>query len=362
MNIKYYSLPRSILIGICTLTLLIVGTVQPTLSNVQAVVTNRYDNLRSGANLNETTLNITNVNQNKFGKLFERPVQGDIYAQPLYVSGVTVPGKGVHNIVYVETAHNMAYAFDADDLSATGNSPLWQRDFSSLGGVFSENLYDQDIWDMELGILSTPVINLANQTIYMVSMHSCGSLCGRFYLHALNIATGADQLSPVLIQATMTGDGDGNVNSVMTFNGYFQLQRPGLLLLNNTVYMAFGGTSDRPPYHGWVLGYSTTDLHQSFVFNATRDGNAGGIWQSGTGISTDGTSLYVVTGNGKFDADTGGRDYGDSIIRLNTDGTVASYFTPYDQQRLNDFDLDVGMNGAMLLQGTNLAISGSKEG
>ena len=149
MSMTRYHFSRYILLGAFALLLSLASGIQPTLGVVPAVVTNRYDNQRTGANLNETTLNINYVNTAQFGKLFERTVQGDIYAQPLYVGGVNVPGKGVHNVVYVATAHNMVYAFDADLATAAGNVPLWQRDFSYLGSVFSENLYDADIWDLE---------------------------------------------------------------------------------------------------------------------------------------------------------------------------------------------------------------------
>jgi hypothetical protein len=355
--------PLLILVAACTLLLSLVNGLHPILGSVEAVVTNRYDNLRSGANLSETVLNTSNVTPSTFGKLFTRSVEGDIYASPLYVSSVTIPGRGTHNVIYVTTAHNMVYAFDADDPTPAGNVPLWQRDLRPLGPTFADNLDPDDVWDLEMGILSTPVIDLASQTMYFVSQHACGDGCGVFYVHALDITTGGDKVPIAKVQAEVHGKGDGNVDGVISFDGYYQLQRPGLLLLNGRLYIAFGSTGDFKPFHGWIMAYDASTLQQVAVFNSTPDGGEGGIWQSGTGISTDGTSLYAVTGNGTFDANTpGGRDYGQSILRLNQDLSATNYFTPYDQVETSLADLDLGINGAMLLPGTTLAISGSKAG
>src|SRR5258708_6184677 len=192
-----------------------VGQVSGTSS--QDVLMGRVDANRSGAFVNETTLALSNVNATQFGKLAARPVVGDIYAQPLYVNGLSIPGQGVHNVVYVATAHNIVYAFDADDTSPAGNTPLWSNDFSAsnnvglppmTGTASPGGICTCDIWDGESGVMSTPVIDLATQTMYVVSHHSTGSGTAAHYLHALDITTGAEKFNgPTLITATLPRTG-----------------------------------------------------------------------------------------------------------------------------------------------------------
>ncbi|MEP7289806.1 MAG: hypothetical protein ABI947_28995 [Chloroflexota bacterium] len=356
------------------------GISLPVLGSQINVLTNRYGNDRNGANLNETVLNTSNVKAGTFGKVFQRNVIGDTYAQPLYVSGLAIPGKGTHNVVYVATAHNIVYAFDADD--PTASTPLWEV---NLGAPYAPTpvpgcnyqpqcgIYTVDIWGGEVGVLSTPVIDLVSDTMYLVNERGDNindSFDAKHYIHALDIKTGAEKFGgPKQIAATVSGDGygsDGNGHQV--FDSAIQFQRPGLLLINGIVYMAFGSHNDRGNYHGWVMAYNATTLGLKAAFADTPNGigNWGGIWQSGSGLTTDGSSLYVVSGNGTFDES--GDNFGDSVIKLNLISVnnpgfyVQDWFTPWDQARLDANDLDLGVTGAVLIPGTSWIIAGGKEG
>ena len=295
------------------------------------VLTQHNDNNRTGANLNETVLNTSNVNANQFGKLFSRSVDGQIYAQPLCVPNVSIPNQGTHNVVYVATMHNGVYAFDADDPEAS--APLWRVNLGpSVPWQDTATLYP-DI-NSEVGITSTPVIDVPKKTLYLVAKtKENNSYIQR--LHALDIATGKEKPgSPVLIQASLTGSGDGRLNGTISFDPLKQLNRPGLLLLDDVVYIAFGSHGDVDPYHGWVLGYSATTLQQVTAYNTTRTGTRAGIWQGGQGLAADASGhIYLMTGNGTFDYNTGGANLGNSFVKLATPGglSVVDWFTPHNQ-------------------------------
>jgi hypothetical protein len=312
--------------------------------------TAQADNARTGANLNETLLTTANLNTTQFGKLFSLAVDANIYAQPLYIPAVSIPGKGVHNVVYVATTNNSVYAFDAD--SARG--PLWKVNF---GATFTNNC---GTLGGPLGILGTPVIDTVAGLMYVVSMS--GPVAG-YQLHALDIASGAERLGgPVNIQASVSGTAPDGQNGTVTFDPAQHDQRPGLLLQNGVVYIAFASFCDRAPYHGWVLGYSASTLAQTSVFATTPDGGEGGIWQSGRGLSGDGTSVYLFSGNGDFNVSTGGRNYGESAIRLDASLAAGDWFTPSDWATLNTKDLDFGGCGPLLIPGTGLLVGGGKSG
>ncbi len=289
-----------------------------------AVLTQHNDASRTGATLSETILNTSNVKVNWFGKLFTRTVDGQIYAQPLYVPGVTIPGKGVRNVVYAATMHNSIYAFDADDPGAA--APLWQRNLGPSAPLPSPDIGPNPYYDIsvEVGTLSTPVIDPSSNTLYAVAFNkdspaSCASACTYNYrLHALDLTTGAEKFGgPVVITGTYPGCGWDNSGCVLTFNPPRELQRTGLLLSNGVIYFAFASFADQAPSHGWVFGYHATTLQRVSIYNSTPDGGYGGIWQSGQGLAVDADGyLYLVTGNGTFNADTGGSDYGTSFVKL----------------------------------------------
>jgi hypothetical protein len=320
-----------------------------------SVTTNRNDNARDGQNLNETILTPSNVNSTQFGKLFSQSVDGMVYAQPLYVPSVAISGLGTHNVVFVATEHDSVYAFDADNNTGINASPLWHSSFiDPAKGVTTVPNSDVTCEQIvpEIGITSTPVIDPATQTLFvLVTTKENGSYVQR--LHALNITTGQEQAdSPVVIQAQVKGSGGGSQNGIISFDTKVQGQRPGLLLVNGNIVIAWASYCDERVFHGWIMSYDETRLSQNGLINVTADGTDGGIWQSGTGIASDGKHIFVAVGNGTYDGPQGGKDFGDSIIKLSTNikqqGSF-DYFTPYNQAKLSETDTDVGSGGVLLL-------------
>jgi hypothetical protein len=321
-------------------------------------LTGHNDNARTGQNTNETVLTLANVSSNTFRKLFTYAVDGYVYAQPLVVTGVPIPGKGTHNVVYVATEHDSVYAFDADTSARTNSTPLWQASFiAPAAGRTTVPSSDVNCFDLvpEIGITSTPVINPLSGTLYAEAKTKevvNGVLFYRHRLHALDITSGAEKFGgPVIIQASVTGSGDGtDYLGRIQFNPLRQLNRPALLLMNGVIYLAYASHCDNGPYHGWVLGYNAQTLAQTAVYNTTPNGSEGGIWQSGAGLAGDANgSIYLMTGNGTFDP--AASNYGDSFLKLTaTNGlNLADYFTPYNQAFLALFDVDLGSGGPLLL-------------
>jgi hypothetical protein len=331
------------------------------------VTTYHNDNARTGQNLGETILSPANVNSTGFGRLFRYGVDGYVYAQPLYLSGVNIPGKGVHDVVYVATEHDTVYAFDA---TTQKKGLLWKTRLAVHGArpVKSREVGCDDLVP-EIGITSTPVIDPVGGTIYVVAKTmERGQAKQR--LHALDVATGAEKLGgPVEIAASVPGTGDGSDGTNVAFDPLREHQRAALTLSNGVVSIAWASHCDNGPYHGWVMGYDAGNLGQVSVANLTPDGGLGGVWQSGGGLAADAAgNLFAVTGNGTFDADVGGRDYGDSIVELSPGSfDVADFFTPFNQADLQAADLDLGSGGALLLPDQpgahpHLLVASGKEG
>lgn len=324
------------------------------LSGQTHVLTANYGNERTNANLSETILTTANVTPAQFGKLGEYPVDGQIYAQPLYVGGVPIAGQGFRNVVFVATMHNSVYAFDADSPCVT--TPLWH---ANLGRPLPVSVLRFREINPEVGILSTPVIDLAANTIYVVTA-SYESETPVYKLHALDLSDGSEKLNgPVVIRANVYGNGDGSDNGRIVFDASQHLQRPGLLLANNSIYIAFGSVRDRFPYHGWILAYDAANIGtQKAVFNVTPEGGSGGVWQSGRGLAADSEgNVYAVTGNGDYD---GAVNFGESFVKLNPNLQVLDWFTPADWSELSDLDYDLGSLGPVLVPGTSLIIGGDK--
>jgi hypothetical protein len=337
---------------------------QPAQAN-SAVLTYKYDNDRTGQNSNETILNQSNVNSSQFGLHVAYPVDGQIYAQPLFVPNLNIGGS-MHNVVFVATENDSVYAFDADEKGSPG-PPLWQASFinpsQGITPISSSDLNCDNI-QPEIGITGTPVIDLSSNTLYVVAAtKENGSYFQR--LHALNILTGKEQPgSPVVIKASVKGTGDGSKNGVITFDPFQHLQRPGLLLANGNVYIAFGSHCDHNPYHGWIMSYSTSTLQQVAVYNTTRDGSQGAIWQSGGGLAaTPNGDIYFMTGNGTFDLNnSGGKDAGDTLVKLSSGLKLLDYFTPFNQICLDENDIDLGSGAPLLLPSINEIVAVGKEG
>jgi hypothetical protein len=323
------------------------------------VLTQKLNPARTGANLNETTLTLANVNVNQFGKLFERGVDGELYAQPLIVQNVSI-GGGTHNVVYLVTAKNVAYAYDATDALVT--SPYWTVNFANPVPQGDVQCCCTDISSF-IGTIGTPVIDLASSTIYLVTKQKDLDATYHLRLRALDIRTGVEKAgSPKEITASVTGSGVGGVNGVITFDAKLQNQRPGMLLQGGKLYVAFSSHNDCGSYHGWVLSYDAATLNQLSVFNNTPDGGQAGIWMSGGGPVGDGNNVYVTTGNGSFTADTGGRNYAMSFVGLSSALAVSTWFTPSDWRGANGRDLDLGGCGVMMIPNTRLLLSGGKNG
>src|ERR1700722_12713371 len=330
-----------------------ISVASPALGQV-SVLTGQYDNARTTANLNETILNTSNVNVNQFGLLYSRSLDGSLYAQPLYVPSVVIPGQGTHNVIYLATLHNTVVAFDADTPSQA--APLWQVNLGPsrpccFGGFITP----------EMGILSTPVIDTSTSTLYVVAATLQNGSYSH-WLHALNITNGQEKFGgPVSITATVPGSGYDNVGGRVTFNSGNILQRSALLLGNGTVYIAFASIDDADFWHGWLLGYNAANIQQQvFVYNSTADGQRGGIWQSGRGPVLDANgNIYFMTGNGDYD---GANDFGDSMVKLNSSAVVQDWFTPDDQATLASEDADLGSSGPVFIPNTNLLVGGGKQG
>jgi hypothetical protein len=350
------------------------------------VTTYHNDIGRTGQNLTETTLNTSNVNATLFGKLFSQPVDGLIYAQPLYLHGITVNGA-THNVVFVATEHDSVYAFDANSNGGTNAAPLWQVTLLSTAHgaaagatTVSSNLVGSDI-SPEIGITGTPVIDPSTGTYYVVSKTYEGSTAVQ-RLHALDVTSGAEKFGgPVVLTATVIGTGNGSVNGSLTFDPLWENQRPGLLLLNGIVYVGFAAHGDNGPWHGWILGYNAATLKQTGAYNASPNGTGSGFWMSGEGLAADQLDpvnkpfgrMFVPTGNGDYNATlpyTNSMDYGDSHLDLdltNGNPTVTDEFTTNQQATLNSEDGDIASGGMIVLPnqpGTNphLAVQAGKAG
>ena len=322
-----------------------------------SVLTQHNDLSRTGQNINETTLTPANVNTASFGKLFSLAVDGPIYGQPLYVPNVSIPGQGVHNVVFVTTQHDSVYAFDADTIAA----PLWKISLLDTAHGAGPGAIPEPITDLnncgdipvEVGVTGTPVIDPAAGTIYMVAKtNENGQVVQR--LHALSIATGAERSnSPAVIQGSVAGTGAGSSGGLLQFDPKWSLQRAGLLLFNGYVYIAFGSHCDFNSWHGWMVAYNGTTMQQSSILAMTPDGSGSGVWMSGGAPAAEVLGpiqqIFVSTGNGSFD---GSRDFGDDLLKLTTNNgvmAIADQFTPLDQAALNAVDADLSSGGVLLL-------------
>jgi hypothetical protein len=348
------------------------GSVSVTVKFLQGVLTYHNDNARTGQNQQEVLLTPSNVTSASFGKVATWPVDGYVFAQPLYVANVPIGGQ-LRNVVYVATEHNSVYAFDADQLTG---APIWRVSFiNPAAGITTVPFADTatppgftgpgpvlpagcaDVVP-EIGITGTPVIDPGTGTLYVVAQtrEQTGAVVAyRHRLYALDITNGAARTgSGQIVQGSVTGtslpqDGRGHV----VFQSLRQNQRAALLLNNHAVSVAFGSFCDILPFQGWMMTYDAKTLQLLATFNAAPNDpvGKGGIWHSSGGPAADANgNVFVITGDGPFDPTAGRSSYGDSVLRM-TGGlsAVADYFTPYNQLSLSTTDTDLGSGGPMLI-------------
>lgn len=259
------------------------------LGSATDVATYHNDIARTGHNLEETILTTGNVNSSSFGKLFTSPVDGIIDAEPLYLSAVSIPGKGTHNVIYAVTENDSVYAFDADN-----GASLWQVSVLGAGESPSDNHGCGQI-SPQIGITSTPVIDRSSGphgTIYVVAMSKNSS---NYFqrIHALDMTTGAEEFGgPITVAAKYKGTGDNSHHGYVIFDPAQYAERQGLLLLNHVIYTGWTSHCDFRPYTGWLIGYNESTLAQTSVLDVTPNGSEGSIWQAGTGIAADGQNLF----------------------------------------------------------------------
>src|SRR5580692_92429 len=321
------------------------------------VTTYHNDNARTGQNLSETILTPSNLNSSSFGKLFVITVDGKVDAQPLYLTQVSIPNQGMHNVLYVATEHGSVYGWDAD----TGKA-LWQVSMLAAGETPSDDHGCGQITP-EIGVTSTPVIDPKagpHGTIYVVAMSKDGS--GNYHqrLHALDVTTGAEEFSgPQNIQASFPGTGDNSSGGKVVFAPGQYAERAGLLLQNGVVYTAWTSHCDFRPYTGWIMGFDQSTLAQVSVLNVTPNGNEGSVWMSGAGLAADTSgNIFLLDANGTFDTtlDANGfpsqGDYGNAFLKIssaNRQLAVTDYFEMSNQGAENDTDEDLGSGGALVL-------------
>ena len=335
-----------------------------------AVLTQRGDLTRLGWDSTETTLNVAAVQSGDFGRRVAYPVDGKIYAQPLYAPGLEIDG-GLHNVVIAATQHDTVYAFDAD-ASSPDAAPLWKTSLVQPGArtfqAATDKVADGTLCNSivpEVGISSTPVIDWATKTIYVMALDvEQGTMTYRMY--ALDLLTGKIKQPSTMVAGSSRGDGDDSDNGVVEFAASKEQQRIGLTLVDGTVYAGFSSWCSRNPYHGWVMGFAAAGLKQTIVYDDTPNAEGGGLWESEAGFSADSHGhLYIVTGNGPFDLNTGGADAGDTILEMEPrDGTLVAVdsFTPYDQACRAQHDQDLGSGSPLAIPGADEMILSSKTG
>jgi len=320
------------------------------------LVTYHNDNARTGQNLNEPILNASNVTMSSFGKVGFFATDGKVDAQPLFLSGVSIPGQGVHDVLYVATEHGSVYAFDA-----YAGIVLWRVSTLASGETTSDGRSCSQVTP-EIGITSTPVIDRTrgpNGVIYVVAMSKNGS--GAYFqrVHALDVTSGVELLGgPITVQASVPGSGAGSVSGVVPFDAKQYEERAALLLLNGWLITAWTSHCDIDPYTGWIMAFDADTLAQTSVLNVTPNGSRGAFWMAGSGPAADsGGHIYLLDGNGTFDTslDASGfprqQNFGNAFLNVSTAGglAVSDYFATFDTVSQSNADLDLGSGGTIVL-------------
>jgi hypothetical protein len=338
------------------LCLLVSLVIAPAPAKAADVLTYHNDNGRTGQNLNEGILSPVNVNSNHFGELWVLKTDGLVDAQPLYAAGVSIPLKGIRNVLFVATEHDSVYAFDADSTNL-----FWHVSLLGASEVPSDDRGCGQVTP-EIGVTATPVIDRQfgpNGTMFVVAMSKDGA--GHYFqrLHALDLATGTDRLPAVTIAALYPGTGDNSDGTNVVFNPAQYKERCGLLLLGGVIYTAWASHCDISPYTGWIIGYDEHTLAQTSVLNITPNGSEAAIWMSGAGLAADAAgNIYFLNGNGTFDSTLTANgfpaqgDYGNAFMKLSTTNNqlaVADYFTMFNTVSESSVDADLGSGGALVL-------------
>jgi len=329
------------------------------ITDLSGVLTYHNDVSRLGVNAQEHALTKSNVTTATFGKLFSCTVDAAVYAQPLWVANLAI-GGGAHNVIFAATQHDTVYAFDAD---ASPCTTYWQTGMNKVNSlmlpgetwVTSADESGCPLITPDIGILGTPVIDLATATLYLVtSSKATSSATFHQRLHALDLSTGNEKFGgPTEIQAAVSGTGVGSSTGQVHFDPMLNAQRPALLFQAGHIFISWASYCDFGPYHGWLMAYNAASLKQEAVFNVSPNASAGGIWMSGNGPAADASgNIYLDTGNGTWN---GTDAFGDSILKFSAltatspSLTVADYFTPREQASLDTNDEDLGSGGVLLL-------------
>ena len=320
-------------------------------TDLKGVYTYHNDLARTGQNLNEYALTIMSVSSGQFGLRWSCLVDGDIYAQILYVANLPIDGT-THNVLLVATQHNSVYAIDADD---AGCQTYWQVSFLSPGVTPMSAAESQcDAIRTEIGITGTPVVDPKSGTLYVAAASMEG---GNFSqkLHALDITNGHELAgSPVDIQAHVTNSS----GDIVRFSPSLQLQRAALALSGGGLYVAYASYCDKGQFWGWVFRFDVKTLALTATFNAAPSGGGGGIWMSGGAPAIDSYgNIYVTTGNGSFNninnilpAPLPFRDFGESILKLDANSLdVRDFYTPTQEAVWSSGDEDISSSGVTLL-------------
>lgn len=323
-------------------------------TDLSGVTTYHNDLARDGVNSQEYALTTSNVQSSTFGKLFSCTVDAPAYSQPLWVANLSI-GGGTHNVIFATSSHNTVYAFDAD---ASPCHTYWWKNLVPSGETWltASEAGSTDI-QPDVGIVGTPVIDPVTNILYVVTKTKTSGTNGKSpgdchqRLHALNLVDASETSNgPIELTSSLTvpGSGDGSDGTNLPFYPYYQLQRPGLALVNGTVYVGFGSVSDQKPWHGWLMGFDKTNLSAApFLFNAAPNAEGAGIWMSGGAPAVDSNNnLFAITGNGKYDGIT---EFGDSFLKLNSSLALTDWFTPSNQAQLDTANYDLGSGGAAVL-------------
>jgi hypothetical protein len=342
-------------------------------TDLSGVTTYHNDSTRAGVNSQEFALTLSNVHSSTFAKLFSCAVDAAIYPQTLWVADLSIAG-GTHNVIFTATSHDTVYAFDAD---ASPCVTYWSKQLIPSGETWptAADIGSGDI-QPDLGIVGTPVIDPITHILYVVTRtKGLGTTCRPLTtchqrLHALNLADGSEAANgPFELTSAITvpGSGDGSNGTALPFETLRENQRPGLALVNNTVYVSWGSHTDQTPWHGWIMGFNKSNLRAApILFNATPNGKGAGIWMAGGAPSVDSSNnIYAITGNGDYNGVT---EFGDTFLKLNTSLVLQDWFTPADQAILNSSNGDLGSGGAAVLTDLpsapvkHLLIGGGKSG